>query len=124
MPSATVSLGDMRERVALQRVTIETRDAVGGLVQTWAAYATVWARVQPMSQREQFARQQLKASASWAVTIRARTDVATQHRVVWRGRTFEVTGVENADERRRFHKLACDEFMVDAIVSVAGGNGG
>jgi len=109
MPS-TVDIGDMRERVELQSVA-RTRDSVGGLVETWTTYATVWASVQPMSQRESFYRQQTNASAAWKVSIRYRPDVVTKHRVKWRSHTFEVRGVNNSDVRRRFIEMACDEIV-------------
>lgn len=104
--------GDLRERVTIT-LPIDGRDSVGGLVRSWSPLATVWARVKPMSEREQWHREQIQSTAQWAITIRYRDDVTTKQRVSWRGRRFEVVGVQNADERRRFLRLACDELFVD-----------
>lgn len=100
--------GDLRERVELQTAT-QTRDAIGGIVMTWATTATLWAKVEQMSAREQWHREQLRASAGWRVTIRHRTGVTTKQRVVWAGRTLEITGVTDIEQKRRFLALACDE---------------
>lgn len=110
MPAKAVTVGDMRERVTLQAAT-DTTDAIGGLVRSWTDVATVWARVEEMSAREQYHREQIQSSANFAVTIRYRADVTTKNRVIWRGRRFEIVGRPNLDERRRFMRLACEELF-------------
>lgn len=106
------SIGDLHERVELQSNTQADapRDAVGGNVPNWVAVAVVWARVQPMSVGEQYRRHQMQANANWKVTIRHRADLSPKMRVVWGTRQFEVKGVTNADERKRFLDLACEEL--------------
>jgi SPP1 family predicted phage head-tail adaptor len=120
MPSAP-KIGDLRERIALQRES-RSRDRAGGFVTSWLTVATVWARVAPVSTGERFMRQQMQASAEWKVTIRYRSDLSPKMRVVWNGRTFEIRGMPNPDERRRFLDLACDELSVQGLgtVSTAG----
>lgn len=107
------TIGDLRERIDLQ-VEQRTRDDVGGFVSQWVGVAQVWARVQPMGTGERYMRHQMQANASWRVTIRHRSDVSVspKMRVVWGSRTFEVRGFTNADERKRFLDLACEELSV------------
>lgn len=105
-------IGDLRERIELQSDTGLGRDAVGGLVPQWVTLASVWADVAPMSVGEQFRRQQMQANANWKVTIRYRSDLTPKMRVLWQGRTFEVRGSTNPDQRKRFHQLACEELSV------------
>ena len=102
--------GDLRERVALKSVSTQ-RDEVGGLVETWATVATVSAKIEPMSARESWYRQQMNAAASWKVSIRWRAGMTTKQRITWGSRTFEVRGVTDPDNRRRFLELACDEIV-------------
>jgi SPP1 family predicted phage head-tail adaptor len=123
MPSAP-KIGDLRERIALQRES-RSRDRAGGFVTSWLTVATVWARVSPMSTGERFMRSQMQAAASWRVTIRYRDDLSLSpsgFRVAWRGRAFDVRGIENGDEQQRFLDLACDEIQVApvAVPSMAG----
>ncbi len=110
MPAKAVSIGDMRERVQLLQAS-DTRDAICGLVRVWSTIATVWARVEEMSAGEQYRNQQINSSAQWAVTIRFRADVSVNQRIEWRGRTFEIAGRPNPDERRRFLRLSCKELF-------------
>jgi SPP1 family predicted phage head-tail adaptor len=113
---ATPQIGDLRERVALQR-EVRARDDIGGFESTWTTVATVWARVAPMSASERWMRHQMQAQAAWKLTIRHRTDLSLSPamRAVWGDRTFELRGITNADERRRFLDLACDELHVAAV---------
>lgn len=88
-----------------------TRDAIGGIVEAWTVYATVWAQVRQATGREAWYRQQTNASGAWTIGIRYRADVTTKHRVVYDGRTFEVRAVTDEDQRRRYLLLACDEVV-------------
>lgn len=103
--------GELRERVAIQRVTT-TRDAIGGLIESWSTLTTVYARVQEMSAGEQYRRQQIQASASHKITVRYLNTIAPSDRIVWRERTFQIRGITNPDMRRRFLDLACEELQV------------
>ncbi len=100
----------LRHRVELQSVST-SRDIIGGLVETWAAYATVWAEVRQASGREIWYRQQMNAQAAWTVGIRYRADVTTKHRVAYGSRTFEIRSVIDPEQRRRFLMIGCDEIV-------------
>jgi SPP1 family predicted phage head-tail adaptor len=103
--------GELRERVTIQRVT-STRDAIGGVIETWSTLMTVYAKVAPMSAGEQYRRQQIQAKADWKVTVRYANTIAPADRIVWRERTFQIKGITNPDMRRRFLDLACEELQV------------
>lgn len=105
-----VCAGDLRERIVIEQVAT-TRDAVGGQVETWSNLATLWARVQPTSASERFYRQATNAAAGWKISIRYRTDITTKMRIVWGSRRFEIRGVQNIDEQKRFLELAADEII-------------
>tara|TARA_R110000868_G_scaffold936_2_gene7131 strand:- start:2154 stop:2489 length:336 start_codon:yes stop_codon:yes gene_type:complete len=108
--AACLCAGDLRHRISLQACS-EARDEVGGLVATWTTLATVWAKVEPMSARESWYRQQMSASAAWKISVRYRADVTTKLRVVYGARTFEIRGVTDPDQQKRFLELACDEIV-------------
>lgn len=109
--SQKVKIGELRERVQIQRVT-NTRDSMGAIIETWATLATVWAKVEPKSAGEQWRREQIQASADWTVTVRYSETYRPSDRIVWRGRTLQIVGVENPDMRRRFAEIACRELQV------------
>lgn len=116
MATTAPAIGDLRERVMIQRTT-NTRDSVGGIIQSWATVATVWASVEPMSAGEQFRRQQVQAKADWRVTIRYRNDILPADRITWRERVFQVRGL-TADERRRFLAISCEELQTAPTAGV------
>ena len=105
-----VRAGQLRHRVAIQRLTL-TKDAIGGDVQTPSTVATVWGAVRPVSGREALEGQRLASTASHFITIRYRPDVTPQMRAVWRGRTFEISQVENTDTRDEQLVLWCTEVQ-------------
>ena len=121
MGRAVPTLGELRERVAVQRRT-NTRDSIGGLVESWATLSTVWASVAPKSAGEQYRREQIQASADWTVTVRYDTRFLPTDRISWRGRTFQIVAVENPDLVRRFMQLSCKELQFSATVVSSGVN--
>lgn len=103
--------GELRERIAVQRVT-NTRDSMGGVIQTWSTVYTLWASVQPMSAGEQFRRQQIQAAADWKIIVRFKNAITITDRIVWRGRTFQISALSNDDLQTRFTTIACKELEV------------
>jgi SPP1 family predicted phage head-tail adaptor len=104
----------LRERVDIQAVS-ETKDAMGSPVQAWSTVAQVWADVAPMSTSEQWRRQQMQSAAGFKVTVRYRADLTPQHRIVLRNRVFQVRGMTNPDQRKRFLEIACDEINTTVL---------
>lgn len=111
MMKPRISIGHMRERVQIQRVT-NTRDVMGGLIETWTTIYTAFAMVDPISASEQYRRQQIQAAAEWEITIRFNNDIRPTDRVIWRDRTFQITGVLNQDMRRQYLTMSCHETSV------------
>ena len=74
--------GDADQRIELQRETRTTRPD-GGADSSWAVYDTVWAKVVPITGREQDQADQQEALQSYRLTIRNRQDMTTADRVRW-----------------------------------------
>lgn len=81
--------GALDQRVTIQSVT-EADDGYGGRTRTWADVATVWARVVPVSGRERTEAMQVQSPALYRVTMRRRTDLTPDKRLVWQGRPMNV----------------------------------
>lgn len=81
--------GQLDQRVTLQSVS-STTDAGGGRVETWATVATLWANVRPLSGRERLQADQIESPANYRVTIRRRTDITTDKRIVWKGKNLNI----------------------------------
>lgn len=102
-------VGHLRERVALQSA-MDAQNSVGDDVETFSTFATVFGRMEPMGSTaiERAARETV--TRRWRLTIRYRSDVTAAARVVWGTRQFNIEGVVNPDERRRFLSLDLVEF--------------
>lgn len=103
-------IGQMNTRVTLQRPTFVT-DSHGGRSVTWAAFATVWAMVSPLSGREALLAQELTAVLSTTVTIWFRDDVRATQRVLVEARTLQIQRYDDPTGRGRELVLACSEVQ-------------
>ena len=106
----TVIAGRLNKRITLQSATT-ARDGHGQPVETWAAVATVWAAIEPIRGREYFAAQQFSAETTHRVTIRYRSGVSPQWRVVFGSRTFRIESVINPLEKNERIELMCVEVL-------------
>jgi SPP1 family predicted phage head-tail adaptor len=84
--------GPLDRRVVLQRPT-DVQDAAGGITQTWADVATVWAQRQDVRAREFVAANVTLAEVDAVFRIRHRADLAPRWRILADARVFEITGI-------------------------------
>lgn len=113
-----MAVGAMRHRLELQAYT-RTADDGGGASLAWAKVAAIWGQIEPQSAREAvFGRDnQMRETKSHKITIRYRDGVTSANRLVQvykiEGRSFtriwNITGVLDPDNRRRFLELSCEE---------------
>lgn len=111
MTSRTITIGQLRHRIAIERKTRGASDGAGGNVsETWAAVATVWAKYEPMSGREVLAADQTVHRETARFTIRRRTDLTAAMRVTYKGRVYAILGLRDIDEAGwRWTELSCEE---------------
>lgn len=105
--------GRLRHRVTIQHRTLGQDDA-GALVETWATTAVVWADVRTVGggERLQPGIEQTVATMQHQVTIRRHpTTILPSQRVIWQGRTLEITSVQEPDNRQRLVLLMCQEIV-------------
>jgi SPP1 family predicted phage head-tail adaptor len=70
--------GDLSRRLVLQ-APAETDDGEGGVARSYAAVATLWAQVVPLSSGAEVAADNLGAALRYRIVIRFRGDVTTRH---------------------------------------------
>lgn len=102
--------GQLRHRVTLQTVT-ETRDAVGGLVESWATTATLWAAVEPLRGREFFQARAEQAGVDTRIRTRYYGGIVPKQRLRWGSHTYDIEAVIEPDSRRRELHLMCSEVL-------------
>lgn len=105
-----MQIGGLRERIEFQEKE-ETVSAAGIVSAMWGEVFTRWGRVKMEDARADEQELGDRPMGQTRVTMIVRYDdrFVTGLRATWRGRVFEVTGVVNRDERRRFLDLAMIE---------------
>lgn len=103
----------LRHRVTLQRYE-QTRDEMGGVVETWADVATVWASIEPLSAREFIAAQSAQSQVSARIVIRYREGITAAMRILHNGRVYNIEGVlPDPRSGREYLTLPCSEGVND-----------
>ena len=103
-----MSIGMLRHQVSLQKPT-NTTDAGGGAAKSYTTLATLWANIKPVSGSEKYRQGQVQETATHQVTIRFRSDIGTNYRIVYDDRNFNIKHIRNVDERDRYILLICNE---------------
>lgn len=92
--------GKLRERITIQRSS-PTVDTGWGTSTSWSDVAAVSASVIPADASEPFTDKGVVTRAAFTVSIRYRSDVTSKDRLVWRGRTLDIVGIDNVGSRNR-----------------------
>lgn len=102
-------LGPMREKITVQSSS-EAVSSAGVVTKTWTTIATPFARVEPLDGTEAVKGERLRSDNRFRATVHFRGDWGAGLRVVWRGRTFDVTSCEDKVGDRKFLTLMMTEF--------------
>jgi SPP1 family predicted phage head-tail adaptor len=109
-------LGKMDQRITLQS-RAGTADGAGGFTYGWSDFATVptvWARVEPLTGRESDQEGGVAATLMYSFTIRTRTDVNEDDRIVWRGDHFNIRRVLREGPRPLHIEIEAERGIPDA----------
>lgn len=110
-----VAAGDLRHRVTLQSPTYTTDDSGAHVPTAWTNAATVWAKVEPLSDSMWAQAAQAYGSMSHRVTIRHYAAIQSDWRVKYGTRYLYLVGPpRNVDEQGVYMELRCDEGEVIA----------
>jgi SPP1 family predicted phage head-tail adaptor len=105
--------GLLRERIDLLRPVTTVGDEWGHGT-NWPSEASVWAQVTPSAGAEKASDTAVQASVSYDIRIRFVPDVASDWRIVWRGRSLDIVSVVDATGRGR-------ELEIKAVENVSNG---
>lgn len=100
-----IGAGKLDRRIALQSATITNDPDYNEEIQSWATYATVWARMEFHKSDEGEAASREYAEMGLYFTIRHRDDVSAEHRIVYESNNYEIIGRPREIGRRRFLKI-------------------
>lgn len=111
--------GSLNQRVTIQEKIVE-RNAFGEEVITYSDWATVWARVEPVSASESVDQSRETATATHKVTIRYRRYLVPTMRLAWADgdvtRVLDITGIVS-DADKRSIEIAAVEAAIETTPS-------
>ena len=102
--------GKLRHRVTIESPS-ESQSDSGEVTSTWAAIATVWAAVEPLSGRERLAAEQAGAEVAVRVRMRYVAGVTPTCRILHGTRYLEIAAVIDPAERGAELELLCREAV-------------
>ncbi|MCX7973744.1 MAG: phage head closure protein [Candidatus Aminicenantes bacterium] len=101
-------IGELRQRVIFQ-AAIKLDDGYGGKQIVWQDAFSVWALIEPLSAHEKFEAMSVQSGVTHRVYIRFRRDVNTEMRIKYGDRIFEIDGIFDVGEQKKFLELLCSE---------------
>lgn len=101
-------IGELRQRIIFQS-PVEQDDGYGGKVVTWQDSFSAWAMIEPLSAHERFEAMSVKSGVTHRVYVRHRMDINTEMRLRYGDRIFEIEGILDVGEQKRFLELLCSE---------------
>lgn len=102
--------GQLRHLITIEEAA-ETQDAYGEPDLTWSTYTTAWAKVEPLSSRETVEARSVNQERTHRITMRHQDGITPDMRVNWDGRTFDIEGTRNIEERGRMLELNVKELV-------------
>jgi SPP1 family predicted phage head-tail adaptor len=107
-------IGQLRDRVEIQRA-ITTDDGAGGQAVTkWQPIASIWAEVLPLAGNEGLVAEQITALQTLRIRTRYRSDFTPKDRLVWRGKTLQIHALTDVDGRKKYLALLAGEVQGEA----------
>ena len=100
--------GALAARLVLERPE-ETPDGQGGVERSFAALATVWGRIEPVSARAAEVAGTLPVTVTHRIWLRHRADLAGGMRFRKGARIFTVLAFRDPDETGRYIVCGCEE---------------
>ena len=102
--------GELRHRVVIQSKSASQSATTGEVTYTWAEVDTVWAAVEPLSEREFISGPAELQQVNTRILMRYRADVTSEMRCTWNGHTYDIESVIH-DPMRTQLTLLCVEAV-------------
>lgn len=91
--------GRLNERITIQSATV-AKDSSNQAIETWATLVEVWANVEFIGGSEKFENDRLTTDYKVKFTIRARSGLSTENRIVYRSETYHIDSVSPYTPRK------------------------
>ena len=102
--------GKLRHLVTINRYSTAPNSISNEGTAVYTPGDTVWASIEPLSMRELVSSQEVQGVSTHRIRMRYNGNVARLDQIQYNGRTFEVEGVLNTEERNIELVLICHEI--------------
>lgn len=104
MNKFNIDFGELRQRINIYFVAI-TRDAIGGEIVSKQLFSQCWAKVEPLTARQQYGGQVSHDKQSMIVHMRHQLGIRKQMIVEFDGQDYEIQSAVNIDAADQWLKL-------------------
>jgi SPP1 family predicted phage head-tail adaptor len=108
-----MNINELRHRIDIQSHVVSQSPA-GFRSDAWTTVQTVWGKIQPKGGNERMLAKQVQAESTHTITIRYFAGLTTYNRLQYDGRTFNITNINNLEERNFVQVLDCFELAEKA----------
>lgn len=100
--------GELDKRITFQRLTTKTNEN-GFEVETLEDFKTVWAKVSNLHGREYFEAAAVQRENTVKFTIRYLPDVNPSMKILFQGRKYNITSIDNIKYQNRYMEIKAQE---------------
>lgn len=112
MKCCDLTAGKLRHLIDFQSEQM-TADGGGGNTLAWTSFVSgVRGFINPVSANERVFGQRLEHNITHRLWVRYRTDVSSEHRVLYSGRSMQIRGIRNLEERNQWLEIDLEEGVV------------
>ena len=86
---------ELNRKITFRRVTITQNPVTGEMVETWADFVSVFAKIEPLVGREYLAAAAIQAEDTTKFTMRYRGDVDQTMKIRWDGKDWNIQSIQN-----------------------------
>lgn len=108
MKTTVIEASRLNERITIQQPSI-TQDDIGGQQVSWETVDTVWAMVKERDGNENFVNQRRESRQKIEVTIRYRTDLTAQHRLLRGVAVLDILSIRQADKYQAYTHIVAEK---------------
>ncbi|MCM8710849.1 phage head closure protein [Clostridium sp. SYSU_GA19001] len=95
---------ELRHRIKLQKNITQTDDN-GFETETWADFKELWAKTENLHGREYFEAAAVQAENTVKFTIRYTDEIDTAMRIIFRGKQYNITSIDNIKYNNKFIEI-------------------
>lgn len=103
-------IGDLRHRITFQKI-VTAVNPNGFEVRAWENITTVWAKASNIHGREFYAAAAVQAENTVEFTVRYLTGIDTSMRILFNGKQYNITAIDNIKYKNRYVEIKAQEVM-------------